>query len=81
MFTISQYGKKWLGAAASKRWVAVLASSFLFFAEVLGPFELACVSFEFQRAFFAFARAEPQDGSVVFDVHHACAGWEVVAAE
>jgi hypothetical protein len=35
--------------------LAVLAFSFLFFAEVFGPFELARVSSEFKRALFAFA--------------------------
>ena len=66
---------------ASERWLRILAFSFLFFAEVFGPFEFAGVSSEFQRTLFAFARAEPKDGAVVFDVHHACPGWEVTAAE
>jgi hypothetical protein len=48
-----------LGMVVSEPWLRVLAFSFLFFAEVFGPFEFAGVSSEFQRALFAFARAEP----------------------
>jgi hypothetical protein len=58
-----------------------LGFSFLFFTEIFCPFELARVSSKLQRALFAFAGAEPQEGSIVFDVHHARAGWEFVTAK
>ena len=61
--------------------LAVLGFSFLFFAVIGCPFELARVPSKFQRALFAFARTEPQKGSVIFDVHHTCAGWEIVTAK
>jgi hypothetical protein len=58
-----------------------LGFAFFFFAEVRCPLKLARVSSKLQRAFLAFAGAEPHDGPVVFDVHHAGAAWESVAAK
>jgi len=55
VFTTSHNGKKLLEMVANERCLQVLAFSFLFFAEVFGPFEFAGVSSEFQRALFAFA--------------------------
>jgi hypothetical protein len=60
---------------------ANLGFAFFFFAVVLGPLELTWVAFEAQRAFLAFSRAEPENRAVVFDVHHACARWEIGSAE
>jgi hypothetical protein len=70
-----------LGAALKRNCACGLGFAFFFFAEVLRPLQLPRVPPELQRALLAFAAAEPQDGAVVLDVHHACACWEVVSAE
>jgi hypothetical protein len=58
-----------------------LAFAFLFLAEIRRPLKLSSVSAEFKRALLTFAGAEPEDCAVVLHVHHAGAGWEIVAAE
>jgi len=73
----SQFSQKWL----SKRYCLALGFALFFFAEVLRPLQLSSIPAKVERALFAFVRAEPQDRSVVLDVHHACAGWEVGAAK
>ena len=65
----------WFGAEG------FLPFSLLFLAEVLCPFELSRVSSKKQGTLLTFARTEPQDGSVVLDVHHACACWEFSPAK
>jgi hypothetical protein len=70
-----------IGICVAKTLPTVLAFAFLFFTEILRPFELTRISSKFQRALLAFARAEPQNGSIILDVHHTRASWEIVTAK
>jgi hypothetical protein len=59
----------------------MLSFSFFFFAEISCPFELSRVPSKIQRALSAFACAEPQDRSIIPDVHHSCTCWKFAAAK
>ncbi len=64
-----------------KGWIVGSGFPFFFFAEVLRPLKLPCISAKLQHALLALATAEPENGTIVLHIHLPRASGEIVTAE